>query len=509
MINGGVSLEDYQDGSFGAHNMAGQEVGLSDIEKALSAGNGGSGGSMANQASAAGNYQPAIVESLEAKLKYLTLQRQELKLWNAVKTSPAFALSEEFLQLTDIGSDRGGFHNEFDLPETEDTTYERKSEKVKYLGVTRAISHQAQLVRTNLGDVIDREVNNGTLWMLRKNNRSLAFGSSRVVDAEYNGIYEQHAYYGAATPYATMEDYFASDVLIDMRGGSLKQENFFDGALAIDENHGFADAIYGPNQVIVDLAKDYIEKQRILLGTSTTNTYGTVPKVITTPHGDIQLNIDKYLRNAKTRRTTESATSPKAPAGPTPDGVTPLAVVTDTTTKFGADDNGDGAGDGSGDYYYAVAAVNRFGESAPIALSAAKLTISATQAAVLKFAAASGTYAATGFVIYRSKKNPAGAITTVDLYPIFSIGAAEVASGFDGGTAGTVRDKNRFIAGCEQAFLWQTGDEVFEVKQLAPLMKMNLAQLDPTMRFMVLMYLTPQLYAPKKIVRYINIGKFA
>jgi len=54
--------------------------------------------------------------------------------------------------------------------------------------------------------------------------------------------------------------------------------------------------------------------------------------------------------------------------------------------------------------------------------------------------------------------------------------------------------------------LLQFDEEVIEFAQLAPLMKMDLAVLSPAFRFMVLLYGTPFLYAPKKLVRFINVG---
>ena len=59
----------------------------------------------------------------------------------------------------------------------------------------------------------------------------------------------------------------------------------------------------------------------------------------------------------------------------------------------------------------------------------------------------------------------------------------------------------------DQALLveWDS-DQVLSWKQLAPMMKMDLAIIAPVMRFMVLCYGTPELYAPRKIVRFINIG---
>ena len=86
------------------------------------------------------------------------------------------------------------------------------------------------------------------------------------------------------------------------------------------------------------------------------------------------------------------------------------------------------------------------------------------------------------------------------------ISKKELTDGYDGGSAGVVRDKNRTIAGCDEAFLIDSGEDVWSFKQLAPLMKMDLAVLSPATRFMLLLYGTPILYAPKKMVTFRNIG---
>ena len=44
-------------------------------------------------------------------------------------------------------------------------------------------------------------------------------------------------------------------------------------------------------------------------------------------------------------------------------------------------------------------------------------------------------------------------------------------------------------------------------KQLAPIMKMDLALLSPAKRWMVLMYGTPILKAPRKLLRFVNVGR--
>ena len=76
----------------------------------------------------------------------------------------------------------------------------------------------------------------------------------------------------------------------------------------------------------------------------------------------------------------------------------------------------------------------------------------------------------------------------------------------NGANPGTFRDKNYKIAGTEDAFLIDNSTEVWAFKQLAPLMKMDFDDLSPSTRFMILLYGTPILYAPKKMMTFINIS---
>jgi hypothetical protein len=132
----------------------------------------------------------------------------------------------------------------------------------------------------------------------------------------------------------------------------------------------------------------------------------------------------------------------------------------------------------------------------------------------LTFTATAGAFTPIAYIVYRSEKNPAASYANTVLYPIMTIPATgsdvkrgSLANGVDGGAAGKVRDRNRWLPATEEAILLQGDTDVIEFKQLAPLMKMPLAKLSPADRFMVLLYGTPIIYAPSKMVRYVNIGK--
>jgi hypothetical protein len=205
------------------------------------------------------------------------------------------------------------------------------------------------------------------------------------------------------------------------------------------------------------------------------------------------------MNDQKPRYQTDAATSAKAPLKPTKDGVAPIAVRVDTDTRFAGSD---------GDYFVAVSAVNKSGES-PLEFMATTLTsILATQVFDIKFAATAGTYSPTGYKIYISKKDETLAYTLAPMYPVAAISVAELAAGYDGAAAGLVALKNRIMPNTRKAMLIENTLDVYSFKQLAPIMKMDLARISTADRFMVLLFGTPQLYAPKKMVVFVNVGAY-
>jgi len=67
-------------------------------------------------------------------------------------------------------------------------------------------------------------------------------------------------------------------------------------------------------------------------------------------------------------------------------------------------------------------------------------------------------------------------------------------------------DKNIVVANTYMAFLGEMTPDVIEFRQLLPLIKMDLAIISPAIRWMLLLYGVPVIYAPKKWVKIINIG---
>jgi hypothetical protein len=463
---------------------------LNELSKALEAGS-TTGRETTDLTTASG--APLKVESLEKNLKVLTFSESDIKMWKRIPKSPAFNTVEEYLQLDSYGADRGGFNNEGELPEEEDSTYIRKAELVKFLGVTKSVTHPMTLVKNYIGNAVQKEVTNGIQWILRKADKGLFRADSNIVSQEWNGLYTQHRVNGG---YANLDAYQKTNSLvIDMRGKRLSEAAIESGCLEIIRNFGQANLLVGPPSVLSNFVKNFHDK-KLINPSSVQVTNGVMGQAVNrfaSQFGEIELDYDIFAAKSAPKLVNATASSNKAPGAVVSVGATtPVNVL----GQFVAAD--------AGDYIYAVASKNRYGESALTQITGGAITVAAGDSVDLEFTDGGGAYPATGYVIYRSKVDDTAA--SANLYPLFEVSTAELTAGYDGGAAGHVFDNNRWLPETEEAMLLQSDSNIYEFKQLAPLMKMPLAQLSPAQRFMVLLYGTPILYQPKKVVRFINVG---
>lgn len=487
----GVTLSDYQVEGHG--NSTAAE--LAELTKAMYAGD--ITGRDTDGLSTTG--EALKVESLENTLKVLTTSEKDIVLWKKVPKLPAYNTVEEYNQLESYGADDYSFNNEGELPEESDSNHIRQSQLVKYMGTTRQVTHPMMLVKTNIGNAVQQQIQHGTQKILRDVNRQLTIADSAMTSQQFNGYYAQQR-----NAFATEKAWYDSDVVIDLKGKNLREADVENGSLAVLENNGDASLLMGPPKVVSNFVKSFYSSKLIAPNSNqvTAGVMGQAVTSVVTEFGTIDLGYDKFMKSAAAKTLASSASSTKAPNAPTV-GATHKAAVTDPNNEFGSAF--------AGDYRYAVSAVNRYGESALTEITAApgdnvKLSISATEAADLEFVDGGGAVAATHYQIYKSVKDVTGTAAQTQFYPVFKVSKAQLANGYNGAAAGKVRDLNYFIANTDSAFMIDPSSEVWSFKQLAPLMKMDLAQLGPAIRFMILLYGTPILYAPKKMVRFINVG---
>lgn len=431
------------------------------------------------------------VESLEKTLKHLTFRENDIKFWKDIPKKPAYNTVEEFNQQTSYGNDRGGFNAEGELPEEEDSVYVRRAQLVKYLGVTKSVTHQMTLVNNTIGNIMQKTIKDGTLWILRKLDQSLFFGNEKLVNLEFNGFLAQQE---QSDSWQDRNAYLNSEHVIDMRGKSLSEDAIESGANSIVESYGLATQLYTAPSVLSGFVKQFYGNKFIMPNTQALQNgiMGQRVQQFESQFGPIGLNQDIFFKKKPAKTAQSEATSDKAPNVP---------MITVKAVEAGAE-NSKWDSDFAGNVTYAVAAFNRYGESKLVVASAATAVV-AHGAADITITDGGGTHKASAYRIYRSETGKTGTY-----YPIFEVSVDDVSRGLDGAATGKVRDLNRFIPNCDQAIVLQFDNEVIEFAQLAPLMKMDLALLSPAYRFMILLYGTPLLYAPRKMIRIINIGNY-
>jgi len=412
------------------------------------------------------------VESLEASLKLLSYGSQHIKLWNDIIKLDEFSTVAEFNQLTAYGSEGGGFVDAGALPEEEDSTYARQTAKVKYIGTTRAVAHPTTLLRTVPTPIIAQETNNGILWMLRKIERSLAFGDSSHVPLEWDGLMPQIINGGGH--------------VFDMRGAILTDAKVEEATDLVLQNFGVSTKFYAATTVFSDFSRAYYDRQRFNApGTNPSGKVGTPVTGMTTQAGPIEFVGNVFF--GRGAAPAAAGTNLKAPAAPTIGLANPGATV---GSLFAAAD--------AGTYKWQATAINSYGESAPSAISGGT-ALAAGESANITITDGGGVYQATGYKVYRTDKG--GAVTTF----MVQVARTAVAGVYQATTV--VADLNGDLPGTFKGLLLDLTDQSLAFKQLSPMIKMPLAIISPAIRWMQLLYGTPVVYAPKKNVVFKNIGK--
>jgi hypothetical protein len=496
MENLSINLADYgyatqQDGF---HMGSGSSENVDALNKALSAEQ-ITGRDTVNMDTASG--APLKVESLEKTLKHITFRENDIRLWKDLPKKAAYNTVEEYNQQTSYGSNGGGWNREGELPEDEDSIFVRRAQLVKYLGVTKSVTHQMTLVNTMIGSVMERSIKDGTLWILRALNQGLYFGNEKNVPEQFNGFLAQQMQSDAWASYA---NYMDSEQVVDLRGSALTEQAIESAANSIVENYGLGTEIYGPPAVLSNFVKNFYGNKFIMPNSAALSNgiMGQHVQAFDSQFGRIGLNHDVFFKKLPSKDSTTASTSQKAPNKPIWDATTPATVKTAIyDSKWNSAD--------AGNVFYGVVSLNRFGESDMAIYSTAAVAAVTNGAIDLKFSDGGGINPATAYRIYRTK---VGGAANGQFYPLFEVSLDDLTRGYDGGAPGIIRDMNRFLPDTDQSVLFQFDNEVVEFAQLAPLMKMDLAVLSPAFRFMILLYGTPFLYAPKKMVRFINIGKF-
>ncbi len=511
MFGSGVSLSDYS----GANGFLGTatDADIAALHKALET---GYAVGLDNRGAGGANLR---VESLEQSLKVMTFSDKHVKFWKKAVKSAAYSTVEEYNQLLSYGNlGQGGWIREAELPQATDSIYKRQHALIKYLGTVREVSHQATLVNPAHGDVIALENQNGILWLLYQIENALYHGDSSL---HHSGMGEQ---------FDGLDRQIDPGMVYDMKGHALDETAVEEATNHVIEQFGMPTDLFIGSRANSDFVRNFYGRERFAAPYPVNGKVGMAVQSVQTSAGEIELNPTVFLRPGSTPRgfvpTSEKAPASIGPPFPAPAGVgSPAAAAVAPGVTSG--DFGKSQAQGQARYFYVVTACNRFGESAPSAPVGVTVNTDAgaggdpRQQVQLQIASGGGVYLPEYYRVYRTPAMsvPAPAPTDIRAFSLIAQVPVQGIAGQPGSTPalpdpGAVTgaltsffDTNFIMPFTETAYLLEFNPSVYVIRQLAPMLRMDLAITAPAYRWMILIYLAPILFAPRKAMRIVNIGR--
>jgi hypothetical protein len=442
--------------------------------------------------------QSLRVESLDSSLKVITFTDKHINFWKDIPKSPAYSTVEEFNQLTSYGTQAGGFLTEGELPYASNSDYARRAALVKFIGTTRSVSHPLTLVRTMVPDVIAQENSNGIMWMLRQIENSLFWGTdvsrNSAENVEWAGMDEligggpRTGGTGAGNTY-------------DLRGATLSSTPFThlvnDLAQTVVDNFGFPTDIYIPFPVLAKINEEFAgtAAQRVILPTASGNTQVNINiDGLMTQAGRVNLKPTFFLQ--KTRLMPTAAVQQ---TGAPSTGVLANAG-TNAVTHAGSPATGYTLPLG----WYSVGYnfENKYGQTIGIAATTTPEVQCDDVAVSLTMTIGTTPAAATHVNMYISEVQTSEALALAEAVAgrLYWVQKFPLLVGDGAYVYNCKRLPNTYTA-----FIGQMTPDVLTFRQLAPLVKMDLATIAPAYKWMILLYGVPVIFAPLKWTRVINI----
>lgn len=421
--------------------------------------------------------QALRVESLDSSLKVITFTDKHINFWKDIPKSPAYSTVEEYNQLTSYGTQTGGFTAEGELPYQTNSDYARKAALVKFIGTTRSVSHPLTLVRTMVPDVIAQENSNGIMWMLRQIENALFWGRDKgAAGAEY-------------VEWAGMDKMIADGGnTYNLEDVSFSTNPFTtivnDLAQTVVDNFGFPTDIYIPFPVLAKINEEFAgtAAQRVILPTASGNTQVNINiDGLMTQAGRINLKPTFFLQKTRVMPTAINVIKSDA---------LPIGTAAVTTSAAGTPTTGYTVP--AGTWRGGVTFSNKYGESTSVVDTNTRTTSGSN---TLRFALANVPADAQFVNLFITQlDDPTGTKYWVQTIALSAVGASDTVD-WDG-----IRKPNT-----STAFIGQMTPDVLTFRQLAPLVKMDLATIAPAYKWMILLYGVPVIFAPLKWTRVINI----
>lgn len=425
-----ASLVQNTDSGFAIAN----DVVLEDLQKALSS------GYETDAASLTGG-QSLIPESLDTTLVSVLHSQDEAKLFKILKKEPVSSTVHQYVKRSDVGDDDGAWVSEGGDSFEKNQTLTRVTLSMKYLQTLRKVTLQMATAKT-IEDATALEQTAGTLWIVRNVEKKLFKGNQSCVTEEVDGL-----------------DVICTTNVIDMRGGNASSADFeskmTEACRKIRERFGKASMLYSSTMVMEDIQALLRDRIRFPItggGGGARGGANYVIDIYPTKFGKPLIEDNVFI--------TEGAT----PSTSALTGVNP-GQVTFTALREAADGGrvSEFAAGDAGDYYYQVAAENKFGDGVVASTVQVTNIIAGDQ---VKLSVTDVGTVGTSYKIYRSKKDASDGTDCRFMYrAVNPLGGPSL-----------MYDLNAYLPGCSNAYIL-TMDAIYnaiEWNQFLPMMKFTL-----------------------------------
>ena len=441
------------------------------------------------------------VESLDATMKSVTYEEQHLRLWPMIPKARAFNTVEEINRMQSYGDmpeGMGFFDAEAQvLPAERDPQFSREVLKIRYIGDTRIVTHPATLVRTSGESMMAIQARAGTLNVLAMLERALFRANGFRLDPA-SGNYDGDAsdvntgskqFFGieqqitagdsdSDAKYAGFDGY-GDDISVqyNLNGEIADPDDLEEGGRRVAENWGVPTHFIIPFKMHSDISRQYMLKERINpLGVSN-GRGGYVLQDFFSSAGVFKLVGSRFMSPKQLPLASAQSSAPVTPT------LSSTAAVGDTDSKLAA-----------GTWSVRVSAVNNNGES--LACAQQTQVIGANERIAMTIAAG-----CTGALYYGIYRAPVGTTVGHEFVGFVKDGSAS-------GAAGVIApERGELHPGAQSGYLMSISERDIRAYQLAPLMKMDLAVISPALRFMVLLYIAPWVFAPRHHLIMRNVGR--
>jgi len=469
----------------------------------------GSAGSVGYQDAAvtagAGALAPLVPQSIEQTLASATFSMTDLKLWQMMpkvqvsNTLHEYAvINEHGLDLDPFIQEGGGSSSDFG---TSNSSYERKSVKIKYMAERRQVSDVASLVGI-IGanpNAIAEETERGTMSLLRKVESQLFHGNEDTNGLGFDGLLKQiQRDLASGLNEDGQRDY--NDNQTNLAGVALTPEKLQEvlGELHSSPRFGRPDFIMMEPRVYSGLIKDSIDKGRhdsmmlVNYGDRGVQTFGAGPNIhVMGPQGPVPVISATFMHNQFKAPLASSGLS-SLQGGPSVavggNAVTAAAIAKPASLTTTSGFNGSAV-------IYKIVGVNQKGYSAPITLA----SVSPTSAQVVEFTIDDSKLdnldgAFDYLRIYRSENG--GAADTCVLVHEINISKA-IANTYAAG-AKKFHDWGSKLVGCGDVMIGQMTQDNIEFARLLDFLRKPLASVSAAQQFMLMLFGSPVVKTPKK-----------